>query len=389
MSLANALPVNAFPGFKHYGVVSEAVQEIVTTFNTESLDALNTMPEKNVAWADRGSRVTEGLFEVKIPIRLPSSMVFKPFDGTRSYNKLDIVAPAVRSGPFDLNFEWPMQIDSSGIAQLKEFYGAEGLARQVVQAARYHKAQLIASLIYKGFTNAALGVTAEVNTIPQPGFVNGLPLFSDGVATAQHYAHPLNPNSGRFPNLYLNAGKITDQGVFGTMLTNMSQVPHPSYPNMTMGSEVTDIVGPTHMLIPFYQTAIQNLSLQVSGSNFAATTNIYRPELLEQALQAGAFVGASGLTPWRFWIAPQLDNHPYLAANPGAHMWLAISDKPGQRWAELVGPNEQFVPVITLFGDGDPQSQRSKQVSMLGDLDAGAAAGLPHFVQKYFETTPA
>lgn len=390
MTLQNALPVPAFPGFKHYGVVSEAVQEIVTAFNGESLDALASIPESAVAWADIGTRVTPGMFEVKVPIRLPSSMAFQPFEGVRSYNKLDLVAPVVRVGPFDLNFEWPMQIDDSGIVQLKEFYGAEGLALMVVQAARAHKAQLVASLLYKGMTNSNLGLTATALTIPQPGQPNGLPLFSDGTASASHYAHPLNANSGRFNNLFLNAGKITDTGVFGNMLVKMAQVPHPSQPNMTMGNAVTDIIGPTHMLIPFYQAAVQSLSLEIAtgGSEFAATTNIYKPDLIEEAMRANRFVGASGIAPWRFSIAPQLDNHPYLVANPGKHMWLAVSNKQGQRWAELAGPNKEFVPRVTLFGDGVPESQKSRQVSMISDLDAGAAAGLPHFAQLWLETTP-
>lgn len=388
MSLQNALPVPAFPGFKHYGVVSEAVQEIVTAFNAESLDALASIPEHAVAWADIGTRVTAGMFEVKIPIRLPSSMAFNPFDGTRSYGKLDLVAPTVQVGPFDLNFEWPMQINQSGIAELINFYGAEGLALMVVQAARAHKAQLVASLLYKGMTNANLGLTATALTIKQPGAPNGLPLFND--QGDGHYAHPLNANSGRFKNLFLNAGKITDTGVFGDMLMKMSQVPHPSQPNMTMGNQVTDIIGPTHMLIPFYQTAVQSLSLEIAsgGSEFAATTNIYKPDLIEEAMRANRFVGASGIAPWRFSIAPQLDNHPYLVANPGKHMWLAVSNKQGQRWAELAGPNKEFVPVVTLFGDGVPESQKSRQVTMISDLDAGAAAGLPHFAQLYLETTP-
>lgn len=389
MSLQNQIPVPAFPGFKHYGVVAPAIKEIVTTFNAESLDALSTVPDKMVAWANVGSRVTPGMFEVKIPIRLPSSLQFRPFDGSRSYNKLDIAAPAVRVGPFDLNFEWPFQIDQSGNAQLKEFYGVEGLAQDIVRAAQAYKAQLVASLVYLGFTNANLGITAKVLTIPQPGYPNGLPLFTDGNASANHYAHPFNQNSGRFPNLFLGAGKLTDEGVFGQMLTQMSQVPHPSLPNMTLGCQVTDIIGPTHMLIPFYKAAVQNLALEAS---VAATTNIYNPQLIEQAVKNGTFIGASGVTPWRFWIAPQLDNHPYLAAHPGKHMWLACSRPEGSgnrdTWAELAAPSKEFVPVVTLFGDQDPKSREMRMARMISDLDAGAAAGLPHFIQQYWETTP-
>lgn len=388
---ANALPVPAFPGFKHYGVVSDAVKEIVTTFTGESRDALASVPPSAVAWADVGTRVTPGVFEVKIPIRLPSGQGFQAFDGSRSYHKLDLFAPVIRPGSFDLNYEWPIQIDQSGIAQLKEFYGAEGLAQNIVDAARAFKAQLVASLTYLGFTNPTLGLTAQVLTIPQPGAPNGLPLFSDGTNSPLHYSHPLNQNSRRFANLFLGAGKITDTDVFGNMLVKMSQVPHPTLPNMTLGNAVTDIVGPTHMLIPFYKTAVQNLSLEVSGggSEFAATSNIYQQARVEEAMRSGKFIGASGIAPWRFWIAPQFDSHPYVVANPGKHMWMALSaGDPTRRWGELAALSREFVPMVTLFGDGDPESMRLRMVRMIADLDAGAAAGLPHFAQMYFETTP-
>lgn len=394
MSLDNRLPLPGFPGFTHYGVVAEDVKEIVTTFNSESRDALSQTPESAIAWANVGTRVTEGAFEVKIPIRLPSSMAFDRFDGNRSYNRLDIAAPLVRPLPFDLNFEWPMmQMADSNGNMLREFYGVEGLAQTIVEGARAHKAQLVASIVYEGLTNTTLGLTAKARTIKQPGAPNGLPLFTDGTGadgsgTEMHYAHPFKSTSGRFKNLYLGAGKFNTEGVFGQMLTNMSQVPHPALPNMTMGLGVTDVVGPTHMLDAFAEIAIQRLSLQVSGNGGGGITNKYNPAELEAAISDGRFIGASGLTPWRFWIAPQLDNHPYLAANPGKHMWLAICDRPGNRWCELAGPNKEFVPVVTLFGDGDPQSKRTRRVSILGDLDAGVAAGLPHFAQLYFETTP-
>lgn len=397
MALENQLPLKAFPGLTHFGVISPAVQEILVTFNAESQGALTTVAPETVAWADVGSRVTPGAFEAKVPIRLPSSMAYNEFDGTRSYNKLDLAAPLVKAIPWDLNYEWPLIIDQSGIAQLKDFYGASGLAQNMVDAARNHKAQLVASLIYTGFSNTVLGVTAKARTIPQPNYPDGLPLFSDGASEdanhAKHYSHPLKSTSGRFANMFLGAGKITDSGVFEDMIVSMSQVPHPSLPNQTLGCRVTDIIGPTHMLMEFYKVAIQNLSLEVSGSNFAATTNVRNPAMIEQAMKSGMFIGASGLTPWRFWIAPQLDNHPYLVANPGKHMWLAVSRPAGtgmrDTWAELVAPSKEFTPRVTLFGDGVPESQRRRMVSMISDLDAGVAAGLPHFVQLRLETTPA
>ncbi len=392
MAFANQLPINAFPGFTHHGVVAPQVEEIVTSFNSESLDALSSVPADYVAWADVGTRVNAGSFEVKIPIRLPSGMSFQSFEGVRSYNKLDIAAPAVRVSPFDLNYEWEAIYDASNNAQLKEFYGAAGLSQTIVDAARAYKAQLVASLLYEGFSNTALNASAKVFTIPQPGNPNGLPLFTDGTTTESHYSHPFNANSARFNNLFLGAGKITDSDVLGTVAQNMTQVPHPTLPNMPLGCKLTDIVGPTHMMIPFWRAAIQTLSLETTtspGNLGAATTNPYSAEALQRAGAAG-FVGATGMAPWRFWIAPQLDNHPYVVDNPGKHMWLAVSSREGRQenWAELAAPSKEFTPIVTLFGDQDPQSRRSRRVSLISDLDAGAAAGLPHFAAMYFETTP-
>jgi hypothetical protein len=257
-----------------------------------------------------------------------------------------------------------------------------------VQHARAAKADMVASVLMAGFTNSSLGVTAKALTLPQPGNANGLPLFVDATQT-KHYANPLDATSARFANLFLNAGKITATDVMGTVLTNMTQVPHPSKANMTLGNEVTDLIGGTSMLIPFWKLAIQALSLETTtspGNLAAATTNPYSGDTIAKATAA---IGVSGLSPWRFWIAPQLDAHPYLVANPTKQMWIAISrTRNGAAWCEMAGPNTEFAPVVTLLGDGTEEARKTRKVRLFGDLDGGAAAGLPHFAQMYFETTP-
>ena len=401
--MAQPLPLNVFPGYTQIGVVAPQVREIAVTFNAEALDSLSAIPESDIAWADVGSGVTPGFFEVKIPIRLASSLAFQTREAgnERAYNSIDIAAPIVKTSPFDCNFQWPVQIGQSGIAELANFYGAAGIAADVVVAGRAHKAQLAASLTMAAFTNAALGVTAQALTIPQPGYPNGLPLFSDGGSSytygtasgsAAHFAHPFVASSQRFTNLYAGVG--TFNTYFGQSLVDMTQVPHPSMPNVTLGQKVTDVVGPTWMLIPFWQTAIQSLSLQTAnmggGSNVGAgTTNIYNAELM-QKMGAASFVGASGMAPWRFWIAPQLDSHPYCLANPGKHMWLSISaGQRSPRWCEFAAPNKAFTPIPKLLGDASEEAIKSGMVRLINDLNAGVAAGLPHAVKMYFETVPA
>lgn len=391
--MAQPLPLNVFPGYTQIGVVAPAVREIAITFNAEAPDALSKIPEKYVRWADVGTGTTAGFFEGKIPIRLASSTQFqaRTAGNDRAYGSLDIAAPVVKTSPFDCNFQWPVQLSQSGIVELANFYGVQGLAAIVASAGKAHKAQLAASLLMAGLTNAALGLTATALTIPQPGFPNGLPLFSDGSTTAMHFAHPLNPASARFKNLYYGVG--TFQSYFGQCLVDMTQVPHASQPNMPGGHEVTDVIGGTGMLLKFWQTAIQTLSLQVQsvgGSNVAgATTNIYNPDLIKN-MGASQFVGASGLAPWRFWIAPQLDAHPYVVANPTKDFWITVSDggATGVRWAEFMAPSKEFTPIPKLLGDQSEEAVKTGMVRLINDLHAGVAAGLPHGVKMYMETTP-
>jgi hypothetical protein len=334
--------------------------------------------------------VTQGNIEARIPVRLTSLLGFEPFVGVRKYHVAGTAAVAVRSEPFHLGMEWPIQFQESGVAQLIDFYGLNDFPMDLIAQARAFRADMLASLIFCGFTNAALGVTAKALTLKQPGYDQGLPLFTDGDSTPKHFSNPLDANSGRFKNLFLGAGKITDTDVFGDTLTNMNQIPHPMKANMNLGLGVTHIVGPTFMRKAFQQVAIQQLSLQttdVSGTKLAAaTTNIYTPENM---LRAADLIGAAGMEPTRFHIAPQLDAHPYCVAHPGKQMWLAISDNvKGSAWAEFLAQSKTFMPIVTLLGDGSEHAKLNRRIVLFGDLDAGCSPGLPHFVQMYFETTP-
>lgn len=390
--MSNILPYSIFPGFTSFGIVSDQVKEIATVFNSEGVEALQTLPEKPLLWADLGSRVTPGSFQVKIPVRLTSLLGFEKFEGERKYHQLSVASVAVKVNPWQLNLEWAIQLTQGGIPQLQDFYGVSGVASDIVGHGRAFKADLVASLVMAGMTNSNLSMVASAFTLPQPGLPNGLPLFSDGSTSgsSKHYSNPMDVRSPKFQNLYLNQGKIETGDVMGTVQTNMSQIPHPSKANMTLGLEVTDLVGPTNMLIPFAKLAVQNLSLQTTTSPAnlaAATTNIYNPSTIME--NAGKYTGVAGIAPWRFWIAPQLDSHPYIVANPTKQMWLAISrTRPTLCWAELAGPNAAFTPAVKLLGDGSEEAIKTRKVRLLSDIDGGAAAGLPHCIAQYFEITP-
>jgi len=394
MTAGSILPLQLFPGFSATGLISPQIVAAATVFNAEGLDALSGIPEAGIAWADVGTRVTPGSkFVTKVPIRLTSMLGFTPFNGTREYHEVNVSAVTINSNAMSLNLDWPIQIDESGLATLEDIYGLSGIAGDVVAHARAAKADAVASLIQAGQTNAVLGMTATALTLPQPGYPNGLPLFSDGTTSgaSQHFSNPLVPTSAKFPNLFLGAGKITDTDVFGTVLTNMNKVPHPTKANMTMGLSVTDIIGPTSMLIPFYKLAIQQLSLQTTTSPAnlaAATTNIYNPNLVA-SMSPASLIGVSGLTPWRFLISPQLDSHAHVVANPTKQMWLAVSrTKASGAWCEMTAPTKEFTPRITMLGDGTEEARKTRRIKLLADLDVGVAAGLPHFCALYTETTP-
>jgi len=409
--MSNALPIPK--SFEWANVVSDQVQEIITTISAESIDALSKAPKKSVAWANVGSKVTIGQGIIKAPIRLPSSLFFVDFDRNRDGGSLDVFTPIVRVSPKMLNFYWPLlwgggvgsfgPPDGTGASTVQEFMGAGGIMSGIVEAARAHKAYLAATLTYTGFTSATLGVTATRLTYAQPGAANGLPLFSNGLDTSPHYSHPFNTTSDTFANFYEGVGGF--DSYFSQSLIDMYNVPHPCMPNMTIENEVTDIVGPTWMQDIFYKNAVQNLQLAartLSGTAVAASeTNAYAADMLEK-MGAAKFIGASGIGPVRYWTTSLLNKHPYYwngttnaatshmtdGRNGGpSDMWLSISAAPGdtQTWCEFAGPSKDFTPRMFLFGDGDPTSISERRVRLLSDLDAGVGAGLPHPVKMYFE----
>lgn len=386
------LPLNIFPGLQAKGIVSDSVKELATSFNAEGLDALSGIPEESVRWADVGTRTSKGMFEAKIPVRLTSLLGYSPFSGNeRAYHQAGVASVTVKSGPFDMNIEFDIRYQQSGIGDLVNYYGLNGFAADIVAQARAAKADMAASLLISGLTNSSLSMTAKALTLPQPGYTAGLPLFSDGSSSgaSKHFSNPLESTSKTFSNLTLLAGKITDAGVYGQMLTNMRTVPHPTKLNMNLGLGVTDIFGPSNMVEPFMQMALQTLALQTvtfSGTDLAAaTTNIYTPENLQKAM---SMISAAGMSSPRYHICPQLDAHPYIVAHPTYQMWFAVNASHKGAWAEFLAPDTTFTPRVTILGDGTEEAAKTRKVRIITDLDAGVAAGLPHFIHAYFETTP-
>lgn len=357
-----------FPGLTVLGAVSPAVQELALNFNMEALQALQQPARAKIGWIDGISGVTPAVFKGKIPIDFTALDGFEPYDGVRHYKQVDVAAIEADVNQWQRNLEWDYRLNHGNV-EIQSIYNVANYAKAMIDHARVMKARLGATVLMQGTPGTAKALVYAGNAIPGAG----LPLFSNDATTGQHYANPMAANSRRFNNYFTAVGKF-DADTFKLTRQNMQAVPNPTLSAETLGIEVTDIFGPTHMAEDFKAVAQQGLSLQavsIGGTPVAAaTTNIY----------------AAGETAWRYWICPQLDADPFLIANPGAHLWFAVSTElVGAHPIEMVAPTKEFTPMLQFFGEGTEMAATSRKLHLLGDLDAGAAPGLPHVVARYEE----
>lgn len=357
---------NIFPGLTVIGAVSPSVQELALTFNMEAVNALQMPVDEDLAWSDMAG-VTPALFKGKIPLDFTALDGFEPFDGVRHYKQIDVAAIEANVLQWQRNLAWDIRLSAPGAVEIANAYNIPNQAANLVAHARVMKARLAASILMQGTPGTAKALVYAGNDIPGAN----LSLFNTA-----HYANPLFPlaETRTFSNYHAAAGQFSPS-TFATTRTNMRTIPSPTLSAETLGLQVTDIIGPSIMEEPFRQVSMSLLTLQtatVAGQGVgAATSNIY----------------AAGITGWRFWIAPQLDGDPYLQANPGKHLWFAVSRKlPGARPIEMVAPTKEFTPMIQLFGDGTEKAADTRKIHLNADLDAGAAAGLPHVIARYEET---
>ena len=406
------LPIAAFPGQPWSAFAPQQALELVTTFNLEEFDALNTDPEEDLAWGDVGTHVSAGTGIIKVMNRMPQSLDFGKFKygGDRKYNSIDAVATRIGVNPFDLNFGFPMiwneigngwQLMSEGEGSLMEFLGVNGLAADYVLAGRAWKCELLASLFYSGLycTGSGLNITTPTalayGGAPQGLAANGVALFTDGTGAAtsigtQHYANPTQNGSGRFKNVWSAFGSFSAN--YGASLVKMTQKPHPTLSNVKSGARVTDTFGPPSMYEKFWNMMVQTLTLQsvTEGGNLAAAaaTNPLS-DAMTRGLSQDNFIGTT-FGPRTFWIVPQLEDHPYMVANPGKDMWINVSrTKPGKKprpsWAQLASNSKTFTPVFRSYGPGDPRAMSERRMRFEGDLDGGVAGGVPGEIDMFFE----
>lgn len=374
-------PLNIFPGFKAIGAVAPVVQAMVIAFDSKYLDALNRAPMKYIMQADIGTYVMKGIFEARVPMQLPGSLAFEARTDTKKYQQLFLAAPTVQTNPFDLNFEWPFVLEQ-GDAKLKDYYGPSRLPAAYVDAGRAHKYRMLGEM-----RNVAYGTSAQALTIPQPGYKNGIALYTDGTVTPAHFSHPFRADSARFVNLYLTAGKFDSDNLITTQ-TNMANIAHPTIPNLPAGYEVHHIKGPTWMRKPFYNVALQALQLAVSaGNGTASVTNIAAIDKLKE-LGESNFIGAAGVGPVTYHIDPTMDAHPLVAgANAGKHFWEAVDGTDmSAPYANFLAPDVNFTPTVRLLGDQSEEAIKTNMIRLYGELNAGIGAGWPGGVALYLES---
>lgn len=389
-----SIPVAGFlPGIEWSGVLAPEMQAAAISWNPESLKAFSGVPEVYVRHADIGSRVTAGLFEARTPQRLVGSLKYKEFDGTRDYQTVTIASPIVKTNPKTLNFYWPRIVEqTTGAVRIADYYGLGDLTGECFGAARVHKAELWCRAIEMGH-----GSGAAVRTVEQPGYTNGLPLFSDA-STGLHFANSKQRNSRRFPNLFRNVGAFNTT-TFQTTIDHMLTVPHASFDALPMGCDVRHWIGPSWMRKPFFEVFVANLVLHAgtgaAAGSVAAISNISADAVRRQFNESN-FVGvATG--GMMFHLAPMLDQMDYFTANSGAkgnplnggtgeNMWITVDDSPQRPPAiEFVSPNVNMAPIAHLFGDADPQSIAEMRCRLLTDLHVGFGGGQPHAMQVHWE----
>lgn len=368
-----------FPGLQTKGIINESVRELVVAFNTACLAALQEPVDDDMMWAEIAG-VTPAVFEGKVVIDMTNLDGFEPFQGQRYYKDVEVLAIKSDVNEWQRNLRYPIKYDQTGNVTLAQIYAAATQGANLVSHAKVMKPRLAASVLMQGTPGQGKALVYAGNDIVGAG----LPLFSSAATTGAHYANPTDPNSRRFGNYFPASGKFTPDAV-KKCRANMRMVPAATLSAETLGLQVTDYIGASHMETAFDEVRLSTLAMKVqqvgSATVAAAPTNVW----------------AQGQTPANYWIAPQLDNDPYLAAYKLAHpdwtpdtlphMWITVSRRrKNLRCIEMVAPTVGFTPMITIFGDGSEKAIDTKKIHINGDLDAGAAAGFPHPCARYEET---
>ncbi len=418
MPLRNGLPLPAPAPWS--STVPGQLLELITQWDLSEKAALAAPPDPDLAWAGVGTWTAVGQGIVKMPHTMPTSLDFQRFKpgDSRTYETFDAVVTRVASAPLVLNFGIPMIFDRIGNGYLlksptndsvlTDFLGMNDTGEFYVVAGQAYKAQLVGNIFYQGMYCTGSGVSMTTPTVlayggdPQGTCASGVALFTDGTGAAtsigdQHFANPKVSTSARFKNVFSAFGEFTV--AYGSSLVKMTQIPHSTLANKFSGARVTDTIGPSYMRDQFWRMLVSSLTLQtgtVGGNGVAAATTNPYAALAAAGITEENFLGTA-FGPRRFWISSELDNHPYVLANPNTNgtgipgdFWVNVSagtymGKKRPTWAKLICNSKEFVPLFQFYGPGDPRAQSELMMRFEGNLDAGAAGGAPGEVQVFFQ----
>lgn len=407
MPLVSSLPL-ATSGPWAAGAPQQGL-ELITRYNLDELLALALPPNADIRWAaEAGTHTSVGEGIVKIAHSLPQTAAMSAFTGgnNRKYHGFEVVTKALKPSARELSYKIPMIWSSIGNGwalrsqapdgSLIDFAGITGVANWYVMSGHVERARFAADLFYESIyaTTGGLNLTIpNKTTYPQGKSPNGIALFTDGTGAdgttgAQHYANPTVSTSGRYKNVYFGYGAF-GQATYANSLVAMTVKPHALFPDITSGAIVTDTFGPTKMRRPFFEMAVQQLVLQAASSgSVAAVTNPYA-YAASLGVTEENFIG-SAFGPRKFWIIPHLDSHPYMVTNAAANsgtgpdFWINVSRGAGiASWCQMACNSKDWTAIFRMYGPGDPQAMRDREMRWEGDLDGAAEPGDPGRVDMF------
>ena len=337
----------SYPGLKIIGVTDPNVRELVTQFTTHALGALQ-MPgeETGISWCNdlyHATPIELGDEIVKLPIDLTQLNGFEEWAGVRKFNDTQLTAVAVSARPFDKSVGLDINKAKRGL-----FGGFPEKGAQLVQTGRLTLPRLVADLIKNGKT-------------AKTACYDGKPLWA-----TDHLIDPLGDDvtANQQSNYKAAFGKFTVAN-FKKCRTLMRQMR--GLLSEPLGLSVSVVLGPTHMEDPFEEVLDVNKVIVANAAGTAADSNVVR-----------------GKAAWR--ICSQLDTDPYVVANAGKHMWIALSlSMVGVRPFEAVQTNGG-VPILKFLGEDSEFAALHNKVGVVADQHVGVAPAFYMTAIRFEET---
>lgn len=336
-----------YPGLSIIGVTDPNVRELVTRFTTHALTALQQPSSAiGIDWAndlDHANPIELGDDITKIPIDLTMLDGFEEWAGVRKFHDTSLTAQSITARPFN---------KAVGMDQNKAKRGLFGSwpekGAQLVNLGRLTRPRLIADVIKNGKSAKCL-------------CYDGKPLWA-----TDHLIDPLGDDvtANQQSNYKAAYGKFKS-ATFKTMRQSMLQMR--GLLAEPLGLEVSFVLGPTHMLDPFEEVLDSKKVVVVNAAGTASDSNL--------------LAGKCG-----YRISAQLDQDAYVVANPGKHMWIAISlSLPMIRPFESVQTNGG-VPTLKILGEQSEWCALNKQVGVIADQDSGVAPAFYMTAMRFEET---